>query len=93
MMVLVFWTVLVIYVVGFVAMMVRLWYFRIALLKNMEPGRNPFDMRGDLFFDSTRFNSNGQEIHRKTMRFFWKVLAVGLSGPILLGILAAMMMS
>jgi hypothetical protein len=88
-MTLVFWTVLVIWVVGFVAMMVRLWYFRLALIKNVIPGRDPFDMRGDLFFDTTRFNPVGKEIHRRTMRFFWKVLAVAFSGPMVLGILRA----
>lgn len=87
-MTLVYWTVLAVYVVGFGAMMVRLWQYRIALVKNVVPGRDPFDMRGDYFFDTTRFNPVGKEIHREAMRFLWKLLLVASSGPILLGILS-----
>jgi tetratricopeptide (TPR) repeat protein len=87
-MALVYWTVLAVYVVGFGAMMVRLWYYRIALLKQVVPGRDPFDRHGDFFFDTTRFTPAGKEIHRKTMRFLWKLLLVAVSGPILLGILS-----
>ena len=70
MMALVFWTLLAVWAVGFVAMMGRLWQYRIALVKNVVPGRDPFDMRGDFFFDTTRFTPAGKEIHRETMRFF-----------------------
>jgi hypothetical protein len=43
-------------------------------------------MRGDFFFDTTRFTPAGNEIQREAMRFFWKVLVVAFSGPIVLGI-------
>ena len=88
---LVFCTVLAIWLVGFLAMVVRLWQHRIALVNNLAPGRKPFDMRGDFFFDSTRFNSAGKEVRRETMRFLWKVLAVAISGPLVLGVLVGVM--
>ena len=87
MFVLVFCTILAIWLVGFLAMMVRLWRYRTALIKNVVPGRDPFDMQGDFFFDTTRFTPAGKEIHRETMRFFWKFLVVALSGPLVLGVL------
>jgi hypothetical protein len=89
-MALIFLTVLAIWLVGFLGMMVRLWQYRVALVKNVVPGRDPFDMRGDLFFDTTRFNPVGKEIHREAMRFLWKFLAVAIGGPIVLGVLGAL---
>src|SRR6185437_4669486 len=87
-MTLVYYAVLAIYVVGFGAMMVRLWHYRIALIEQIVPGRDPFDRKGDFFFDTTRFTPAGKEIHRKTMSFLWKLLLFALGVPILLGILS-----
>jgi hypothetical protein len=44
-------------------------------------------MRGDFFFDTTRFTPAGKEIHREAMRFLWKVIAVAIIGPIALAVL------
>ena len=89
----VFCTILAVWLIGFLAMMVKLWQYRTALVKNVVPGRYPFDMQGDFFFDTTRFTPAGKEIHRETMRFFWKVLVVAFSGPIVLGVLLGLHVS
>lgn len=89
-MTLIFYTILAVYLVCATATMRRIWYYRTELLKHVEPDREPFDMRGDLFFDTTRFTPAGKDIHRKMMSFLWKAILILLSGPIVLGILAGL---
>ncbi len=87
MFIVVFCAILAIWLTSFLAMMLRLWRYRTELAKNVVPGRDPFDMRGDFFFDTTRFSPEGKEIHRKAMSFLWKVIVVAITGPLVLGVL------
>ncbi|HEX7923714.1 MAG TPA: hypothetical protein VF583_22340 [Bradyrhizobium sp.] len=79
------WTLVIIWMLGLCVMIARLWHFQIRLLNNLAPGESIGGARGG-FFDSSRYNPTGQKIHREMLKFYWKVLAWGLSMPVLIGI-------
>ena len=83
------WIPIILYILGMFAMIARLWYFQIIMLNNLAPGRSPFEQHG--FFDSSRYNSVGQEAHRKMLRFYWKTIACGLGGLLSIASIAALL--
>ena len=70
---------------GMMILIFRLWFFWIQMLNNLAPGVSPWSRRGS-FFDSSRYNPTGQIFHRRMLRLYWKTVAFGVGGLLLIGI-------
>lgn len=54
-------------------------------MNNRDPSKNERFFDGGGFFDSSRYNSTGQLVHRQMIRLWWKVVAWAVGWALVLG--------
>jgi hypothetical protein len=72
-----------IWATGLAILIFRLWYFWIQMLNNLAPGASPWSGGGSVF-DGSRYNADGQVFHQKLLRLYWKTVAFGVGGLLLI---------
>ena len=80
------WVAISIWAVGVLAFIIRLSYFLITMLGNLDPGADPWSglFNGGARFDPSRLNPTGQAFRFRLLRLQWIAAAYGLGGLLLI---------